>query len=651
MESPLSRMERGTLRPKVLDLIDSVFGPNASTEPKSDGFWEELFLLPSNPGLYTAIDTLSRDQLLSYKANTQQFFLRATARLKTDPDPDNILRNLSHFLRAVFAKQFVSQSSELISILAGLNNVDKAFYNLIDGLDTILCSSHPLSTKVNAIRTFTIAVGGSYQTSLAPYFINCPKDMFSSLIDFIRSPDADFYVGDAFTLVGVLASFDKFDAPHNPYRGRLTDFVDQATMTKISQSSGHVWKICLDNYQSSSSNPSGASTAPGTGSNTPTGKSPSPSPLSIAYFLGFRSATPQNSDTTSTNNDNIPHKTISLMLAIYEFVYANKLFARQFLKAPPLTQEKVHSASSEPSFVLFLQLCSWLVQNEHVSSRASAYTRIQLLILRLLIEKSGQELLSDECRTTGLNLARLRNPMLPPYDSKKSRTLMEGVLDCLQLCIRHNMRTKEMDYQMYQLAMTSLVQALAYFRSARARIDYHWDELWKTLMSIIRFINSHVLESTSPQYPSQVQCGHLLMLALAICLIDGEDTILGHDWHYHDLIYKLIASEKDIDKIINLLPSETAPATAVISNAIIHYKSVVSDTSSAKKVSESIKTATATKPANLSQFVTSFSETDRQTVSILLYGESLPKFRESDERLFFKRFTRQVLSDIQSLYT
>ncbi|KAA8910061.1 hypothetical protein TRICI_004267 [Trichomonascus ciferrii] len=654
-ESPLVQVEKGELKPKVLSIYEELFQPDKSGElGKSEGYWTEFFLLRCHqPALFHTLDGLTAEQTIAAKTVTRQLFKRGVGYLKDSGyDKENTLCILSVFLRCIFAKPFVSYSSDLINVLAGLNEVDTVFKDLVDGLDNAICKGETLSMRVSAIRTTTIAAGGTYNTSLATYFThNNSKDMFGSIIAFINSEGTELYVGDAFSLLGILSGFDKLESPHNPYQTRLADFIDDNSMRRIVHASGHVWKICLDQYL--------ANPAP---TPTPT-NNPSPSSstqslgASLAYWIGLRSA--QNSPAANGSvfpevdeDKTPPHQTFSIVLGFYEFISVNKLFARVFVQSSATGNTdadtdgtKLASSSDTPPFVLFLNLCSWLVQNQHKTHRARVYSRLLLIILRLLIEESCQTLVNEDNKTTALAICQHRNPPLPKY-GKEPHALLEGVLDVLQCCVRYNMRAKSMDYEMYTLALTNIYQIIAHLRTHKIRQSYHWHELWKSLLSLTKFINTHPSSD-----PNCLETSRLIGLIFACCLIHGDDTILPDDKQYHDLIYKLIVSAEDVQKLTSQSPD--SPSTHVIMAAVNHYKSLLENSNksssliSSNQVSQTIKNGYQT--ISLQQYATSRDEQAKQTTSYLLH-ENLPKFKESTERLFFKNLTRQVIHDVNQLY-
>lgn len=84
------------------------------------------------------------------------------------------------FLQNVLNKKFNSPSTDTITILAGLDDIDAIFPDFVHALDSAMLDGRTLQVKQKAVRTALAAVAGAYQTGLPSYFIN--RDLFPSLI-------------------------------------------------------------------------------------------------------------------------------------------------------------------------------------------------------------------------------------------------------------------------------------------------------------------------------------------------------------------------------------------------------------------------------------------------------------------------------------
>lgn len=735
-----------------------------------------MFLLRCNkPAFAEILAQATPNKLLQRKIITIDFFKQCISHLNSSDI--NIVTNtqnlLSTFLQSIFSKKFLSKSSDLIALLGGYEQIDQVFFDFLDKLSSIISGSIPASNdmppevfeqqllvaRVNSIRIATIAAGGSLNTSLETYFMS--RDMFASIVSFINSPSADVYIGDAFSLIGILAAYGKLET-HNPYRVRLADFIDHQSMLKTVRASGHVWQICLAQYQNKLEN---------TGYFTGAIASPYAVASSIASWLGISKANgsetktdsslppQQNATNEETNKLKYPLEIMSLTLATYEAVSANKVYAKILLECPATPIDVKSDSNKNPSpaasaldnrvppFAAFISLCTYLFQNQHKSTRAALYARLCLLILHTIIETpifitstasvSAPSLLVDDgLRTKSIVVAQQRAPHLPtvsfpasassskPLDTKtpienvdldervrqstkdasSGRLLLEGILDALQCALRYNMKNN-MDAKMYELTLTNVFQIIHFLRQSKFRLQYHWQELWKTLFSLIRFINSHSnsksgkadskTESVRAGDPAYSDLASLVVLILATCLIHG-DTFLGHSSDYDDLFYKIIENNEVLAKLKNLFYDalSNVPSMAVLQASINHYSALFSSNGknapskkqlSAQEVTAVIREgyqslslyqyatgasgsnpsangansglngkhsslSTKTGAGSNGQGITESLRSPSDVAAYLMYSP-LPKLREPDERSYFKKLMRQIIEDIQDLHS
>jgi hypothetical protein len=114
--------------------------------------------------------------------------------------------------------------------------------------------------RQKAIEVALSVVSGAYQTSLLSYFTH--RDLFPSLMkvrkpksvpsradhhQFIQDSDTSSRAFEPFTLLGLLANYNKFEF-QNPYRLRLDDFVNEGTIQKIIGSVGQTCSVSRGKY-------------------------------------------------------------------------------------------------------------------------------------------------------------------------------------------------------------------------------------------------------------------------------------------------------------------------------------------------------------------------------------------------------------------
>lgn len=105
------------------------------------------------------------------------------------------------FLACVLKKKYTNPSSDVITVLAGLDHVDQVISNFVAVLDGIIrngsscefhgiflsyCWNGPMLTvssvdlRIKAIKTAIAMTSGAYKTSLVSYFTH--RDLFPSLM-------------------------------------------------------------------------------------------------------------------------------------------------------------------------------------------------------------------------------------------------------------------------------------------------------------------------------------------------------------------------------------------------------------------------------------------------------------------------------------
>lgn len=169
----------------------------------------------------------------------------------------------------------------------------------------------------------------------------------------------------------------------------------------------------------------------------------------------------------------------------------------------------------------FLSLTSYLVQHGHRSTRAGLYAHLSLLIVRLILEDpTSSKTLCTTIPHSPIRLCRQRPPFLPVPNP--NRPFAAYVLDIAIDCINHNLRTK-LDVTLYTSSLALITRVLSTLSATRIRLSetqYAWAELWRSLLSLMRFCTSYAetLASLSGIHDLVVEVPRLL----ARCLSRGE---------------------------------------------------------------------------------------------------------------------------------
>jgi Domain of unknown function (DUF1741) len=225
----------------------------------------------------------------------------------------------------------------------------------------------------------------------------------------------------------------------------------------------------------------------------------------------------------------------------------------------------------------------------------------------------------------------------------------------------------------YSHAIAILVRLFTYLSSNKTRLTYHWAEMWRTLLSLMRFLTTYASDLTSAPHIDTLTTS--LVDLLAFTLSTG-DTFLPDPVSYDDLFYKIVESGPIIARfrdVYNLTPTadiqgkETMeqPRVAAIDTLITvstHFLSLLFQTDANKPGEPSTAgagdgtDATTTRPAtrkkNLGpREVHQIIKQGYDTLSIQPQQglSTWDRWREADRKLELKRAARYVVEDARKL--
>ncbi|KAH0551104.1 hypothetical protein GP486_007551 [Trichoglossum hirsutum] len=247
-QSPLTQQARPeSFQPKIVKLYETLFKDDEDAD-KSEGFWREFFLLRPDPAnLLDILADLSADDLLQLQAQIRQLLRQAVSfvRAGVAPSDEIALDTLTALLSGVLNKKYTNPSSDVIVVLAGLDQADAVFTEFVNALDHIIRNGRHLDLRQKAIEVALSMTSGAYHTGLLSYFTH--RDLFPSLMKYIQESDNTVRILRPFTLLGLLANYNKFEF-QNPYRLRLDDFVNENIIRKIIKSIGQTSSLSRDRY-------------------------------------------------------------------------------------------------------------------------------------------------------------------------------------------------------------------------------------------------------------------------------------------------------------------------------------------------------------------------------------------------------------------
>ncbi|ENI05489.1 hypothetical protein COCC4DRAFT_81118 [Bipolaris maydis ATCC 48331] len=621
--SPLTQVSRPQIfQPKIIHLYETLF-KQTDDEPvePSEGFWREFFLHKPEPaGLKRVLASMAPDEMLHQQAHSQQLFSQAMLRIKQAKAPadDIALETLTVFLDAALAKKYTNPSSDIISVLAGLNDADAVMTDFVATLDTAIRNGRDISLRQKAIRCALAMTAAGFQTALPSYFTH--RDLFPALVKYTHDCDNSTNILPALYLLGLLANYNKFEF-QNPYRLRLEDFVNDAIIQDMIACLGATCKKLRDAYVAVQDDmPEGwtlGSTLSyiGLGALAPNSRPASP--------------VPPPPDEAKSLFAGMPGPEAGVLLSTFDFANANKVFCYN------LVTFGLDNKSQSSPFSEFLSVTSYMFQHAHRSNRAAMYTYLNLFVLQILVEDPAlcKRLCSDETKLS-VRLCRQRQPYLPIVRGERVPAAI--ILDMMSDGISHNLR-RRLDVDFYILCLGVLLRLLSYLSRTKARITYHWSELWRTLLSFVRFLTTYESDIKS-NYKSNGMI-NLLVNLLAFALSSGEN-FLPDSAAYDDLFYKLVESGDVLIKFRDAFGlSGQSDSMQTLVNVSSHYHSLLEEKGKSRS-------------KHLSpQEVQAVIKQGYETLSIDA-SEGLDRweaFREADFKSLLKKISRAAVEDAKAL--
>ncbi|KAI0598764.1 hypothetical protein F4775DRAFT_554247 [Biscogniauxia sp. FL1348] len=617
--SPLTQQARPEIfQQKIVQLYEALFKDDVDSEgDKPEGFWREFFLLkPDRASLYKILDELAPDDLINIQSQTRQLFFRAVACLRKGGGIADLhaLETLTTFFSAILPKKYTNPSSDIIAVLAGLDEVDTIFTDFVGALDGIIRNGKTLEVRQRAVEVVLSITSGAYQTSLLTYFIQ--RDLFPAIMKLIQESDSPSSVLQPFTLLGLLANYNKFEF-QNPYQLRLNDFVNEATIQKIIKCVGQASRDLRSQYVEILQDlPEGWSI-----SNT-------------LNMIGLGAIAPSIRASQKPTHDpeaakqmfaKLPGENAAVLLGTYDFSHANKLFCFNLVTLPAEKGEEQPISS-------LLSLTSYLLQHAFLSNRATSYAHLSLMVFRLVIEDQllCKRICSDDSKIA-VRLCRQRQPYLPAV--KGERILATSVLDTMIDGINHNLR-RRLDVSLYNLCVGIMLRIVSYLSRSRTRLQYHWSELFRSLLSLIRFLTTYSTDLKDLSHFETLL--DLVVNLLALSLSAGE-AFLPTPAAYDDLFYKVVESGDVLVKFRDTYNLSKRPSNSIgtLVSVTAHYKTML-DSGGSKKNLTSSQVADVIKQGY-------------ETLSIQAKEglDGWERYREADERTLLKKMARTTVNDVK----
>lgn len=324
-----------------------------------------------------------------------------------------------------------------------------------------------------------------------------------------------------------------------------------------------------------------------------------------------------------------PSERAAILLATYDFSHANKMFCFNFVS-------QAGAKGTEPPIASYLSLTSYILQHAHLSHRSTYYAHLNLMVFRLLIEDTTicKKLCGDESKMA-VRLCRHRPPFVPLV--KGERVLACSLLDTMIDGINHNLK-KRLDVGLYTLCLGILLRLISFMSRSRTRIEYHWSEFFRSLLSLVRFLTTYTSDLKDLPHMDTV-VDHVVNL-IALSLSAGE-AFLPTPAAYDDLFYKVVESGEVLTKFKqNYGLGKRNSSIDTLINVSTHYKQLLEEGGGKKK------------PNSLTAGqVTEVIKQGYETLSIQAKEglDSWDRYREADDRMLLKKMARTAVTDVRDM--
>lgn len=335
-----------------------------------------------------------------------------------------------------------------------------------------------------------------------------------------------------------------------------------------------------------------------------------------------------------------PGNQAAVLLATYDFTHANKLFCFNFVTLAPEKGE-------EQPFASYLSLTSYLLTHAHLSQRTTLYAHLSLMVFRLLIEDPVlcKRMCSEESKAI-VRLCRQRQPYLPLV--RNERVLATALIDTMIDGINHNLK-RRLDVNMYTLCVGILLRIISYMSRSRTRLPYHWSELFRSLLSLIRFLATYAADLKDLPH-IETLLDHVVNL-IALGLSAGE-AFLPTPAAYDDLFYKVVEAGDTLVKFRDTYRLAHRPTNSIdtLINVSAHYKTLLAEGGGAgSKGGKGSKAGGGRTLTSLQ--VAEVIKQGYETLSIQAKEglDSWERYREADERTLLKKVARVAVGDVRVL--
>jgi hypothetical protein len=216
--------------------------------------------------------------------------------------------------------------------------------------------------------------------------------------------------------------------------------------------------------------------------------------------------------------------------------------------------------------------------------------------------------------------------------------LVASILDTMIDGMNHNLR-RRLDVDLYILSVGIILRLISHLSRSRTRLNYHWSELFRSLLTLVRFLTSYTADLKSLTH-IDILLDDLVNL-IALSLSAGE-AFLPSPAAYDDLFYKLVETGEILTKFRDNYGLAERPTSSIdtLISVSSHYKQLLAEGTNNKRG----KHLTSAQVAGV-------IKQGYETLSIQAKEglDSWEKYREADKKALLKKMARATVVDVKAL--
>ncbi|KAL5536021.1 hypothetical protein ACEPAF_4115 [Sanghuangporus sanghuang] len=574
-------------------------------------FWANLFSLQVDTAhLSGKIRRLRKEETLrSHKSLLNTLCATCISQIRsaarTDVRAEHAAETLSIVVRCVMEKGL--DGWEVMEVLAGgVGRSDEAFLGLVNAIEEVLLDETAPPTLKHAVLRLTLVFASSVgQLSPGAYLLR--RNLFPALTGIAKTPETQEYTFEAVVLLSILAGFHRTDSPRlNGYLREIEKTEDREFLRAFVYAANYKMDSVIKAYQEilDDSPPTFASSVSSLFASFRPDRALSATPVDTPKER-FKNQPIEATVTLLPVHDFLPHNTVFNVILLEPFIspLTSSASAQLVTNGKSKTRPSASSTSLPPLICTFLTLCSYIFSHATSvqSPRAAAYANLCLATLLHLVENdvamSALIMPTPSGSDIKVRICRQRLPALPTGPS--TRPVLCAVLDCCVLWLRHNLH-RRLEMQSYMTCIWIIYHTIWFLSKTRRRLEYHWEELWRSLILLLDFLSAKMSESLKVE-----QLVQETVILLDFSLSHAE-SFLGSPQAVHQLVYELVRSTVTLHKQHPLCQKKqtkkrpggqitTNPSVALrrLLDAAVHYEQVIRDSGAKSSSANSVLRAIA----------------------------------------------------------